>query len=70
MVLEASSTMEEEEGEGTATLLASAADRPTTGVVVVVDQGTASRDKRWDFNLSASSKEGLGIEVKVKDLFR
>ena len=24
---------------------------------------------RWDFNLSASSKEGLGIEVKVRDLF-
>ena len=51
MVLEASSTMEEEAvGEGTATLLALAADRPTTGrpttVVVVVDQGTASRDKR------------------------
>lgn len=50
MVLEVSSTMEEE-GEGTATLLALAADRPTTGrpttvVVVVVDQGTASRDKR------------------------
>ena len=50
VVLEVSSTMEEE-GEGTATLLALAADRPTTGrpttvVVVVVDQGTASRDKR------------------------
>ena len=50
VVLEVSSTMEEVVGAGTATLLASAADRPTTGrpttVVVVVDQGTASRDKR------------------------
>ena len=44
VVLEVSSTMEEE-AVGTATLLALAADRPTT-VVVVVDQGTASRDKR------------------------
>ena len=48
MVLEVSSTMEEE-AVGTATLLALAADRPTTGrptTGVVVDQGTASRDKR------------------------
>ena len=48
VVLEASSTMEEE-AVGTATLLALAADRPTTGrptTGVVVDQGTASRDKR------------------------
>ena len=49
VVLEASSTMEAAAGEGTATLLALAADRPTTGrptTGVVVDQGTASRDKR------------------------
>ena len=50
VVLEVSSTMgEEAAGEGTAPLLALAADRPTTGrptTGVVVDQGTASRDKR------------------------
>ena len=26
-------------------------------------------DLDFDFNLSASSKEGLGIDVKVRDLF-
>jgi len=58
-------------GEEATTTLRASATVPLTTVAAAVaeDQGTASSEKRWDFNLSASSKEGLGIEVKVRDLF-